>query len=463
MVLNALKLQYYILIFMLITCYSCKTKSTHDSKPNIIFILTDDQRWDALGAMGNPIIETPHIDELANTGILFQNAYVTTSICCVSRASILTGQYESRHKINDFRTSLTVEAFKGTYPSILKSEGYEIGFIGKYGIGDPDKQPKDLFDFWKGVNKHQPNYENINKKGDTIHYTDMIENDIITFLDREKNKPFCLSVSFKAPHAQDNDPRQFISKQSLKGYYENTIIPIPETAHPNYLDSLPGFLSSDENIARQRWKQRFSNPEQYQEMVKNYYRLISGVDLVVGNLMKKLKEENLDKNTVIIFMGDNGMYLGEHGLAGKWFGHEESIRVPLIIYDPRENGSRDVEKREDIALNIDVAPTILGLVGIDKPQTMQGVNLLSSNKKVNVKRDYFFYEHTFLGSPKLPKVEGVVGPKLKYLNYIEYNYEQLFDLENDPHEKYNLINNSKYTKKLDSLRSVYKNLKEIVK
>jgi arylsulfatase A-like enzyme len=150
-------------------------------------------------------------------------------------------------------------------------------------------------------------------------------------------------------------------------------------------------------------------------------------------------------------------------LAGKWFGHEESIRVPLIIYDPRKNGNRDIEKREDIALNIDVAPTILGIVGIDKPPTMQGVNLLSSNKNENKNRDYFFYEHTFLGSPKLPKVEGVVGPKLKYLNYIEYNYEQLFDLENDPHEKYNLINNSKYTNKLDSLRSVYKNLKEIIK
>jgi arylsulfatase A-like enzyme len=462
MFLNSLKFKYYILIFSVITFYSCKTKPTFNTKPNIIFILTDDQRFDALGVMGNRIIQTPNLDKLANDGMLFKNAFVTTSICCVSRASILTGQYESRHKINDFTTSLSENALKKTYPNILKESGYEIGFIGKYGVGNPKDQPKNLFDYWKCTDKHQPHYENIDEKGDTIHYTDIIANNISEFLDSPKSKPFCLSVSFKAPHAEDGDARQFIPKKIYANYYKNVEIPQPETANPKYWESMPPFFKSDDNIARQRWKQRFDTPEKYQEMVKNYYRLINGVDDVVGDLRKLLNEKKLDKNTIIIFMGDNGMYLGEHGLAGKWFGHEESIRVPLIIYDPRTT-SQSPKIIDDIALNIDIAPTILQLAGVEKPENMQGEDLLNRKKLKSKNRDSFFYEHTFLGSPKLPKVEGVVSKSLKYLNYIEYDYEVIYDLENDPHEKYNLINNPKYSTKLDSLRHLYKVLKEEVK
>ncbi|WP_047419484.1 sulfatase [Cellulophaga sp. Hel_I_12] len=453
-----LKFNYVVLsIFLLFGCKKKDPELKQSSKPNIIFLLTDDQRWDALGATGNTILKTPNIDELAEEGQLYMNSYVTTSICMVSRASILSGQYESKHGINDFFTSFTKEDFDSTYPALLKKNGYRTGFVGKYGVGNPKDQPKEAFNFWAVTPLHQPNYENKDKDGNYIHYTELLSQHIDEFLNGANEKPFCLSVSFKSPHSQDGDPRQFIPNPKYADHYKNDIIPLPETANPIYWDALPDFFHSDENIARQRWKLRFETQEKYQESVKNYYRLITGVDDAVAKLREELKEKGLDKNTIIIFMGDNGFYLGEHGLAGKWFGHEESIRVPLIVYDPRHKPSKS--KVENIGLNIDIAPTILGYAGVDKPAGMQGIDL---SKKNNSRQD-FFYEHTFEGSPKLPKVEGVVSPTTKYMIYIEHGYEELFDLIKDSNETKNLVSDPNYKQLLETQRRRYQVLKLEVK
>jgi len=450
-----------VLIILLVSCSQLKKKEKHQP-PNIIFLLTDDHRWDALGANGDTIIQTPSLDKLANEGLNFKNAYVTTSICMVSRASILTGQYMSRHGINDFHQSISENALEKTYPALLKKEGYRIGFVGKYGVGDPKDQPTELFDFWAGTPMHQPNYETVDKKGDSIHYTDLLSNGISEFLKTSSsNKPFCLSVSFKSPHSQDGDVRQFIPKKKYRDLYSDIVIPEPYSAKPQYWDSLPNFFRTEENIARNRWKLRFETPEKYQESVKNYYRLITGVDDAVGKMIELLKNQGLEKNTIIIFLGDNGFYLGEHGLAGKWFGHEESIRVPLFIYDPRNEAlSGEVKK---IALNIDIAPTILGYAGIEIPVEMQGVDLVKLVKAEIEGRKEFFYEHTFDGSPKLPKVEGVVSPTLKYMYYPEHDYEELFDLKIDPYEINNLVNDPAYSELLKKQRILYNEIKQKVK
>lgn len=447
-------------VLFLVGCSETKEESKKIA-PNIIFLLTDDQRWDALGVMGNTIIQTPNLDVLANNGLLFKNAYVTTSICAVSRASILTGQYESRHGIHDFSTGLSTDALKETYPIVLKNNGYKIGFIGKYGVGNSQVHPKDLFDFWACTDKLQPEYENVDTDGNYIHYTDVVANSIEKFVDEVDEGPFCLSVSFKAPHVQDGDERQFIPNPRYANYYKNVSIPEPKTADPKYWESFPDFFRTDENIARERWKLRFNTPEKYQQSVKNYYRLLTGVDDVVGALRKQLKEKELDENTIIVFMGDNGMFLGEHGLAGKWYPYEESIRVPLIIYDPREQSLKG--KKDQIALNIDVAPTILAMAGIERPKTMQGINLLDKIKKDSVTRTSFFYEHQFLGSPKIPISEGVVSPTMKYIIYTEHGYEELFDLTNDALEEVNLISNPAYTAILEVQRKKYKRLKKEAK
>lgn len=439
-----------------------------EKRPNIIYLLTDDQRWDAMGAMGNSIIQTPNMDKLATAGVLFQNAYVTTSICCVSRASILTGQYESRHQINDFNTDLGPDALAKTYPVLLKKAGYKIGFIGKFGIGS--HQPFQIFDF--GVNtedgKGQPDYIMNDGKGNKIHETDSINHSIQLFLEKYSDKgPFCLSVSFKAPHEQDGNeqkgiPPKYIIQPRYKDYYKNEIIPDPVTADPKYWNQFPDFFRTDTNFARERWKGLFGTPELYQENVKNYYRLITGVDDVVGNMVKKLQELGIAKNTIIILMGDNGMFLGEHGIEGKWYGYEESIRVPLFIYDPRLPDKIKQIKPLQIALNIDIAPTILSMAGVPVPQGMQGVNLIDLLENKIPERKDFFYQHYFLGSPRIPKEEGVVTKDFKYMKYIEHNYEELFDIKHDPHETTNLVNNPIYKLKLEELRIRYKELKKVV-
>ncbi|WP_025761374.1 sulfatase family protein [Dyadobacter tibetensis] len=434
-------------------------------KPNIIYLLTDDQRADAMGVMGNSIIKTPHLDRLANEGILYRNAYVTTSICCVSRATMLSGQYMSRHGIKDFSTSFSKEAFDNTYPMLLKNAGYQVGFIGKFGVGAPKDQPASAFDFWACTTKSQPDYEMKDENGNYLHHTDKVSNDIQDFLKTtDKKKPFCLSVSFKAPHVQDNDPRQFIIQPRYKSMYAADSIAETEKMDPKYWNEFPDFFRTEKNIARERWHLRFENNRMYQESVRNYYRLISGVDEVVGKLVSSLEKQGMAENTVIIFMGDNGFYLGEYGLAGKWYGHQESIRVPLIIYDPR-NRQIQGKKSDEMALNIDIAPTILEMAGVKIPASMQGVDLVKmvSKKGKSLRRHEFFYEHTFMGDPGIPKLEGVVQDRYKYMKFIEHDYEQLFDLQKDPDERYNAANDQAYQKVLATMRARHKQLSQDMK
>jgi arylsulfatase A-like enzyme len=453
----------FISFFMIVSSFVYAQKNNTTKRPNIIFILTDDQRWDALGAMGNSIIKTPNLDKLASKGALFQNAYVTTSVCAVSRASILTGQYESRHRINNFTTDLSREQVTKTYPILLKENGYKIGFINKYGVGQKN-QPKELYDYWTATSKLQPDYEMKDSKGNSIHNTDSVDHDIQKFMDMFGNKElFCLSIGFKAPHEQDGTPPRFIVQERYKNLYKDVKIPEPVTADPEYWNNFPNFFRTDENIARERWKPLFSTPELYQETVKNYYRLVTGVDEVVGHLVDRLQKLGIADNTVIIFMGDNGFYLGEHGLEGKWYGHEESIRVPLIVYDPRMASALKGCKPEQIALNVDIAPTILCLANVPVPSDMQGQNLMDIIQKKVPERKDFFYEHTYQKSPKIPQVEGVVTKRFKYMKFIEHNYEELYDIKNDPHETTNLAKDTKYGEQLKELRARYKELKARVR
>ena len=434
----------------------------YEGKPNIIFLLTDDHRWDALGAMGNSIIHTPNLDELAKQGLLFKNAYVTTSICAISRATILSGEYESRHKINDFGTDFTPDALANTYPLLLKKAGYKIGYINKFGVGKLN-QPIGSFDYWKCPKEEQPVYEMKQANGGIIHNTDSVANDIKIFLNQYgKQEPFCLSVGFKAPHEQDGNPPRFIPQARYQSMYNDVIIPEPVTADPIYWNRFPTFFRTNQNLGRQRWQALLSTDALFQQSVKNYYRLITGVDEVVGKLREQLKELDIDRHTIIIFMGDNGMYLGEHGLEGKWFGHEESIRVPLIIYDPLLPDQQKTGEPDQIALNIDIAPTIVSIAGLPIPGRMQGKNLLSIANGSVAPRNDFFYEHTYQKSPSIPQTEGVVTKDFKYLKYIENGYEQLYNIATDRYETTNLAFNQNYRTKLVELRKRYMELKKSV-
>jgi len=434
--------------------------ATAVKRPNIIFLLTDDHRWDAIGCAGNPIIQTPNIDALAANGIRFTNAFVTTSICASSRASIFSSQWTRRHGIKNFSTSFSQEALAQTYPMLLRQGGYRTGFVGKYGVGRGPDMPADKFDLWHGCPGQCDPYERKDENGNYKHLTQIMSEQAVEFLHGcSKYQPFCLSVSFKAPHAQDADPRQFVYDRAHKNLYKDVTIPVPETADPCYFEVLPKFLQTSES--RRRWQKRFATPQMYQESVKSYYRLITGVDFVIGKIRQELKHLNFTDNTVIIFSADNGFYLGEHGLADKWFPHEESIRVPLIVFDPRtKNRKLKIENRksykgvtlEQMALNVDIAPTILELAGLNVPQQMQGRSLLPLLRGKKPKwRTEFFYEHPF-EHKTIAKSEALRTRRWKYARYIDYDYEELYDLKNDPHETTNLAKDRKYQQKLESLR-----------
>lgn len=437
-----------------------KTVMDKTVHPNIIFFLADDMRWDAMSCAGNEIIKTPNLDMLANNGIMFRNAFVTTSICAISRASILTGQYVSKHGINDFKTSLPDKAFSQTYPMLLKKGGYQVGFIGKYGIGKNTNGVAEQFDYFWGT-AHQPVYENKDRNGNYIHYTDMVDDHINEFLKTtHPEKPFCLSVSFKSPHCQGGDSRQFIYKPEFKDLYANDFIPEQSTNNLEEWNKFPAFFKKN-NEARKRWEYRFSTLPLYQEMVKGYYRLVTGMDEVIGNVWEQLKSKGIEKNTIIIFLSDNGFYLGEHGLAGKWYAHEPSIRVPLIIYNPlrQESAGKVVTQ---MALNIDIAPTILSLAEVDIPESMQGGDLnkiMNGNKKSAWDwRTSFYYEHSIKQFPTIPPTQALRNQRYKYIIYPETSpvYEEVYDLKKDKAETQNLVLVRKKNKLVNKLRAEFK-------
>lgn len=429
--------------------------------PNFVLLVTDDQRGDALGAMGNPIIQTPHLDRLCREGVTFVNNFVTTSICMVSRASMFLGQYLSTHGINEFNEQLTPEAFRRSYPGLFRAAGYRMGFIGKWGL-DRKPLPEGQFDYWRGF-AGQGSYFPEGPNGP--HATALMGRQAVEclrqFADRQ---PFFLQVSFKAPHVQDEDPRQFLYDPADAALYRDVTIPPPRTADTRFLSALP--IEVHRSEGRRRWAIRFSTPELYQESVRSYYRLITGVDRVVGHIRRTLAELGLDRDTVIVFTSDNGFYLGEHGLAGKWLMHEPSIRTPMIIYDPRLPEKARGLRRPEIALNIDLAPTLLALAGLEIPRSVQGrslVPLLDPEARPRWRKD-FFYEHTFTARGWIPRVEGVRGERWKYTRYLDTDplFEELYDLETDPHEERNRARDPSCRAVLEQMRARYRLWKDVL-
>ena len=436
---------YFPLIVLLVSCQAEQPREVQ-TPPNIIFLLTDDQRWDAMGAMGNPIIQTPEMDQLAQEGILFRNAFVTTPICCTSRASILSGQYARRHGINDFRTHFTEENWEQCYPVQLKNGGYFQGFIGKYGVGRAEDFPTTDFDYWKGI-PGQPKYEQEDADGNYVHLTRILGDQCLEFLEAvPSGQPFCLSVSFKAPHVQDEDPRQFLYDSTFIDLLADTEIPPAKLGDDEYFEAFPDFFTAD-NEARRRWELRFSTSEKYQASVKGYYRLLYGVDVVIGRIRDQLTTLGQADNTIIVLMGDNGFFLGEKGLAGKWYAYEESIRVPLVIYDPRLASEQKGQNIEEIALNIDIGPTILNLAGLEIPTAMQGKSLVPLYQTTAVEnwRQDFLFEHEFTHD-RIPKSEGVIALDRKYFRYLPPApaHEEWYDLNADPNELQNRVNDAAY-------------------
>jgi len=424
---------------------ACKDK---DEKPNIIFILTDDQRWDALGYAGNPVIHTPHMDQLARSGLYFRNAFVTTPICAASRASLFTGLYERTHNYTFGKPPLDDQYMFQSYPYLLKKAGYQTGFVGKFGV----KVSEGILDsmFHSSVVTWYPYFVEI--EGEQVHLADVHGNHAIDFIRANKEQPFCLSLSFWSPHANDGEEQQYFWPAYCNSMYADIEIPVPETADPAFFEALPEFLKTTMN--RKRWYWRYDTPEKYQQMVKGYYKMISGVDHVLGRIQATLEEEGLAENTVIILMGDNGYFLGERGYAGKWLMHEPSLRVPMIIYDPRQPESRRGGSLEEMVLNVDVTPTILDLAGVNIPESYHGESLTDFYMGTPVDwRSSIFCEHQLENNDLLPKTECFRDDTWKFIMYEAHpDFVELYNHKEDFHETRNLALEEQYADKIEYYR-----------
>jgi len=259
---------------------------------NIVLLVIDDVRWDSLGATGNRIVRTPRIDRLAKDGVRFEQARVTTSICMVSRATLLTGQYMSRHGITAFGRQIAPDAFASTFPGVLRRAGYWTGHVGKYGIGRPRDEDFDFLRAYEGT------HWMTGSTGERIHVTEKNARDSIDFLQtRPKDQPFSLAVGFFAAHAQDNAPEQYLPQDWSAQFDQGVKVPPPLRGDPKYLAALPPFLSNEANEGRVRYHWRFDTPESYQAYMTRYYRLITEVDAAVGRIVDELQTQGAYDNT----------------------------------------------------------------------------------------------------------------------------------------------------------------------
>jgi arylsulfatase A-like enzyme len=436
---------------LLALALGCRAPAAVRERPNVLLLITDDQRDDFLGCAGHPVLRTPTIDGLAARGVRFVNAFVTTPICAASRASILTGQWERRHGYTFGTPPLSADEIAGSYPTRLRAAGYRTGFVGKYGVQAQGDSPQVLYDFFRAYT--QP-FRKTLADGSVRHLTDIAQDDALEFLSGcEPGRPFCLTVSFNAPHAEDatkDDP--YPGSPPEAALYVDDELP-PPLVPSDFWTGLPEFFAGSLN--RERWFWRWDTPEKTDRFQRDYYRMISGIDRVIGRLMAELEARGLARNTVVIFTSDNGYYLGSRGFAGKWSHFEESLRVPLVIHDPRLDPTLAGRRAEVLALNVDLAPTILDLAGVPAPSGVQGASLVPILRGLPVPdwREDFLFEHLY-DHPRIPRMEGVRGSRYVYSRYVDHlpEGEFLHDLGGDPLELTNLASDPRFAQRLERMR-----------
>ena len=426
---------------------SSPTSKIVNKKKNVIYILTDDQRYDEVGFL-NPRIDTPNMDKLAAGGVYFKNAFVTTALCSPSRATILTGQYMHNHGVVDNNNPAKESSIY--FPSYLQEVGYETSFFGKWHMGGHGDSPQPGFDHWlsfagqghyypvkdkKGrVNKININGKRVDQKG---YITDELTDYAVDWLkQRDSDKPFFMYLSHKAVHSNfDPAPRH-------KDQYSDVKIEVPASqadTEENYAGK-PMWVKNQRNS----WHGvdfPYHSEMNVQEYKRQYHRALSAVDDSLGRVLKWLKDNNLENDTVVMLMGDNGFMFGEHGLIDKRNAYEESMRVPLLAYAPGYFKPGTVVN--EMVANLDIAPTILAIAGANKPEQFEGESWLSlaKNKPVESWRKNFLYEYYWeFNYPSTPTTFALRTDNYKLIQYHGvWDTEELYDLKNDPKEMHNLI------------------------
>ncbi|MCD0463325.1 sulfatase-like hydrolase/transferase [Roseiconus lacunae] len=440
----------------LLIAVACLRVTHATERPNIIFFFADDQTTSTLGCYGNTVVQTPNIDRLADQGTRFDNMFVSHSICWVSRTTILSGLYGRGYGTAGQPDVARPDAVAELYSDLLRNAQYRTGYFGKWHAKMPKGyRPADHFDEYEAIGRN-PFYKTL-PDGSLRHETDLIVDRGIDFLrSQPADQPFALNLWFNACHAEDSDRRpgigQFPWPQSVDGMYDDIDIASPKLSDPAIFEALPDFIATA--INRERFFWRWNTDEKYQTNIRAYYRMVSGIDHAIGRLLTVLEERGLADNTIIVYSADNGYHMGNRGLAGKWSHFEESLRVPLIIFDPRVSSDQRGKVSNDISLNVDLPATFLDWAGVSIPERYQGESLrpIVDDKAPDSWRKESFHEH-FAVRNRIAAFEGIRNDRFKYVRYIdEDNHEFLHDLRQDPDELINLASDPKHTETLRAMR-----------
>ena len=449
-------------------CHSTSPKPPSRSRPrpNVLFIMTDDHAWSALGLHGNRILKTPSLDRIANEGTRLDQAFVTNSLCLPSRASFLTGQYSHTHGMitNGEESGFPNEPklqHETTWPNLLRRSGYYTGVVGKWHINTPPAgfdrtavlpgqgmyfDPEIIID---GTTTRQSG-----------HTDDVIGDQALAFLqNRPTDRPFCLLLQFKAPHRSWEPAPRFAK------VFEDVEIPLPRTyfekldARPQAVQKAQMSVAEMPDFAERGVPADLPPDERaranYQTLIKNYYRVLLGVDENVGRVLALLDRAALAADTIVLYTSDNGFFLGEHGLFDKRLMYEPSIRVPMLLRWPAGITAGRVDNRH-LALNIDVAPTLLDLCGVAVPPSMQGKSwspLLHQDSPA-WREDFLYEYYEFPAAHCVRPHRGVRGQRWKIIHFWREPEEwELYDLESDPDEMENLARKPEHAEQLRRMQA----------
>jgi N-acetylglucosamine-6-sulfatase len=435
-------------------------------KPNLVFVLCDDLRWDCLSIAGHPHLKTPNIDRLAKEGVHFKNAFCTTSLCSPSRASILSGLYAHSHGVvNNFTEYPEAMA---SFPRQLQANGYETAYLGKWHMGEENDGKRPGFDYFvthKGQGKYFDTEFNFNGSDRRVvkgYYTTVVTDLALDWMKKPREKPFCLMIGQKAPHSF------YVPEPKYAQAFETVRVPYPKSAFQ--LEDKPDWFK----IRLETWhgiygplfdfRKKFpdSRPEavkDFEAMTRSYWGTILSIDDSVGRLYETLKVSGQLDKTIFVFVGDNGLLNGEHGMVDKRTMHEPSIRVPLIVRYPGLTPTNRPKSIDQMVLHVDLAPSLLELCGAPPLKNIHGESWCDLVRgRFSKWRTSWFYEYNYEKQfPYTPNVRGVRTDDFKLIRYPhgdgkpDRHKAELYHLANDPEESRNLIDDPKFAAKVKDL------------
>jgi N-acetylglucosamine-6-sulfatase len=449
-----------------------------DARPNMIFILTDDQRWDEMSCMGHKFLKTPNMDRIRNEGVLFSNAFCTTSLCSPSRATFLTGTYAHTHGVINNNGREYDPDITPIYPELLQKSGYVTAHIGKLHMA-PHNRPRRGYDHWVGFTGqgvYNDPVLNIDGEEQKVkgYITDLLSDYAIDFIKQDHDKPFCMAISHKAVH------ERFIPPKRHKDLYKGVKLDEPA----NFSDDFTGKAKWQRRLAIKDWRWRFRSSEFRTQDVPDKYpveegfqgkshwwnqggrwlnkdRCINAVDEGIGRVFEALEQTGKLENTIIVFASDNGYFLGEHRRHDKRVPYEESMRIAFIMMYSK--AIKPMSTIDEPITNADLAPTLLDYAGVPIPETVEGVSLkpLLDGKQINFRKSVFHEYYVDLVHA-IPRTLCVRTKDFKYITYPDLDdIDEMYDLKHDPHEMKNVSQDPKYVAKKNELKAeLEKQMKE---